>query len=1674
LPAITGRTPTTTFSGDPILAEIQKACDSKKTPFVDFQSVPNYVFECGSGNKISVDTYLKASYAQGAGELCYTLYEGVEAQKACIDKYADELELALQNKVIPYLVSQNCGSDLDKTCAANYSLPIVVHDIAVSTGNAMSSCYDYAGGRMNTTAYNYCMTANGAPINGVVTATMYQTELLSGVAKALGVPDQQISENFKTIVAQDYADGKCNYEDQRKQNKCIVDEFNTFNKNSNISVFIAKLTYDVVNGYCKGLSGTELKICLHDTGTPILGVPTVSELAVYRVRDDCLRSKFPVGSPMIGVDGKIYECGSGNGLPTLSAKQPPVPPVSSGRSTSAVSTAPNTTSQKDPYYAGLNLDQCVTSCIKGFCENRLGETIPCNSSREPSFFDEAKKWLIQNYFEINNSGYISLVDGTGIAVTFPRPAGMTNNEVRVLKEFISHVGALRKNPDGGIVTENLGVTDDNAREAGEIIEKYGGKKFIDSIFSEIVENRMKLGEPASPAAPGGSPTQIPTKPPGKSPLTNPLESGSIVPDSQNGDRIIINIAGLKLVKNDEGFIEVNSENIASAGFDQADLVAQFVKSDGVAAEAAKDAYIGMLNQGVGYGVYTDRVTNGKVYFELSQGEETGGGGSKPMFRLIFAGIDGVANVIASGSYDEIDQKIKDEAFSKFQTIQKYGYDPTVLQLINTHSASNYVPYSQLPQESKVVYERNYQNCVDLSLPQGTEGFCETPEAIYKKEYPNLITPNYRPFESLTADEKAKYIFTEEEEYDRGCGVRDAAIKAVVGGLIGGFIGDKYFGQCLDAETRYYLEQEKENPIIRPDTNTSLADNVKAVKNAYTFISSYCGTDPSKWDSDCQIAFKAKVEGQIRADQTIITTVFGNAGIMGATIVATAFFPQLGLPAVAGWLFEGAAILPSTYIGTMGTRSQMEIAATELDKMFGIGASTPIYQFDAVKLRSITDLVADWEEKEKSLPESLDKPYQTNLSKGIAYYYGKFGGKENLDKYYRAYLEYTQSQESGEVGIEYIDSLLGTDEEKALKEAKNILGVYNTFFLKGDAPNLIIDENNENDNTWAKFKFLQFLDKLANSAKEEVNYSAIGKVFEEVNGVHNDDVRNQTLFAATLGFGSRGLNARVLSTELKAAQRLAVKEATSTWNIVDDAIKTELLTPQSLTLSRQAKGISVVEPTRVIFNSEVDVSAYPSAKALKTGEVLVDLADVVDRIETLRPNILGVVTTADSLAAQKAVSRAVGNDWFREVFTGRWSQSKENIDRLVQMGGRFFLSEAGELNDLLPAPRIRINGKIAVAPPKIVLSAPTGRNTTNIIGKIFQPISDSVAFLRNNNPVVEVRPSGTSNVFSDVVDVVAGGLESVGVRVTPRAVKPATQLREETSAPAAPARTSPSVVVRATDSRSVTIKTPDGIDLEVKTTRNSPNLHLINNGTGDIRIIYAYDGDEVVLKPGPDYEGLPVYAPGSSTDPNLDGDVLVIGRGADEVKLKYLGLTDNVPRWEVLAGKDSPLIASLPKEWNITGLAQCVTGDTLLLVRQQKTASYEAAGFENANSPVLDTCVNCSMDCQILSSLNMRRAGDLHPTSSCGEAQSVSRTAPTLGVHPPHNISITDYQQVRIDQIKAGMSVITYDEKTGKFIPSTVEALMYKGVQPIYKLTTETGKTIRTTSEHPYLVLENEK
>jgi len=61
------------------------------------------------------------------------------------------------------------------------------------------------------------------------------------------------------------------------------------------------------------------------------------------------------------------------------------------------------------------------------------------------------------------------------------------------------------------------------------------------------------------------------------------------------------------------------------------------------------------------------------------------------------------------------------------------------------------------------------------------------------------------------------------------------------------------------------------------------------------------------------------------------------------------------------------------------------------------------------------------------------------------------------------------------------------------------------------------------------------------------------------------------------------------------------------------------------------------------------------------------------------------------------------------------------------------------------------------------------------------------------------------------------------------------------------------------------------------------------------------------------------------------------------------------------------------------------------------------------------------------------------------------------------------KQIPVENVSSGDFVLSLNETSGKIEPAKVNALLDMGKKPIYELSTESGKSINTTAEHPYLV-----
>ncbi|MBI4676482.1 MAG: hypothetical protein HY748_02745, partial [Elusimicrobia bacterium] len=63
---------------------------------------------------------------------------------------------------------------------------------------------------------------------------------------------------------------------------------------------------------------------------------------------------------------------------------------------------------------------------------------------------------------------------------------------------------------------------------------------------------------------------------------------------------------------------------------------------------------------------------------------------------------------------------------------------------------------------------------------------------------------------------------------------------------------------------------------------------------------------------------------------------------------------------------------------------------------------------------------------------------------------------------------------------------------------------------------------------------------------------------------------------------------------------------------------------------------------------------------------------------------------------------------------------------------------------------------------------------------------------------------------------------------------------------------------------------------------------------------------------------------------------------------------------------------------------------------------------------------------------------------------------------------TSVREIPITEIKPGDRVFSLNEKNSQIEPHPVKGLLYIGVKPVFRLTTASGRSIRTTGNHPYL------
>ena len=74
---------------------------------------------------------------------------------------------------------------------------------------------------------------------------------------------------------------------------------------------------------------------------------------------------------------------------------------------------------------------------------------------------------------------------------------------------------------------------------------------------------------------------------------------------------------------------------------------------------------------------------------------------------------------------------------------------------------------------------------------------------------------------------------------------------------------------------------------------------------------------------------------------------------------------------------------------------------------------------------------------------------------------------------------------------------------------------------------------------------------------------------------------------------------------------------------------------------------------------------------------------------------------------------------------------------------------------------------------------------------------------------------------------------------------------------------------------------------------------------------------------------------------------------------------------------------------------------------------------------------------------------------------------------PRNDMVNDLavEFVPIVDVQPGDYVLSLNEATGRIEPHRINGLLDMGIKPVFKLTTESGRFIKTTGNHPYLTKE---
>ncbi|MBU4590562.1 MAG: hypothetical protein KKG01_06525, partial [Candidatus Omnitrophica bacterium] len=151
-------------------------------------------------------------------------------------------------------------------------------------------------------------------------------------------------------------------------------------------------------------------------------------------------------------------------------------------------------------------------------------------------------------------------------------------------------------------------------------------------------------------------------------------------------------------------------------------------------------------------------------------------------------------------------------------------------------------------------------------------------------------------------------------------------------------------------------------------------------------------------------------------------------------------------------------------------------------------------------------------------------------------------------------------------------------------------------------------------------------------------------------------------------------------------------------------------------------------------------------------------------------------------------------------------------------------------------------------------------------------------------------------------------------------------------------------------------------------------------------------------------------------------------------------------------------------YNKTTDALTVSGSAIIDTMTIDTASItDSTGAIDFGNEILTTTGNVGIG-------TTSPAQKLHVEGQCVTGDTLLAILPDLSLL--HSAARNDMvRYVPIKDVQPGMMAYSLNEELGIIEPHRINGLLDMGVKPVFRLTTEDGRTIRTTGNHPYLTKE---